>query len=101
MWDDFNNPYLVDNKYTSVLMAIIEKVGRVKKEGNESLSWKGNCTKIEVLEINLNYSVNTPKAKWEKSIERVKEGNWVLYSDSSKNDGEKVGSGWVSYRERI
>ena len=91
----------MDNKYTLVLTAIMGKAGRVREEGNERISQGGNCTKNEVLEINLNCSATPSKAKWEKSIERVKDGNWVLYSDGSKNEDGRVGSGWISYGGKI
>ena len=100
-WDDFDKAYLTDNKYTSVLTAIMGKVGRIREEGNERISWGSNCIKNKVLEIDLNCSAIAPKAKWEKSIERVKEGNWVLYLDDSKNKEGRVESGWVSYRGKI
>ena len=51
--------------------------------------------------MNLNCSAIAPKAKWDKSIERVKYGNWVLYSDSSMNEEGRVGSRWVLYREKV
>ena len=82
-------------------MAIIGKAGRIREEGNKRLSWEGNCVKNIVSEINLNCSTNATCSKWEKSIERVKEGNWVLYSDGSKNEKGRVGSEWVSHRGKI
>ena len=56
-----------------------------------------NC----VPEINLNCTSTTPKSRWERNIEKVKEDNWVLYSDSSKNEAGRVGNGWVSHRGKI
>lgn len=78
MQKNFDKTYLKDPKYTSVLVTIMAKTGRVREEGNETISWGGNCTKNEIPEINLNYSMITSKSKWEKSIERAKEGKWVL-----------------------
>ena len=101
LWDDFDKPYLMDDKYTSVLMAIIGKAGRVREERYEKISWGGNYAKGEVPEINLNCSATASKAKWERSIERVKEENWVLYSNGSKNEERRVGSGWVSHGGKI
>ena len=77
-WDDFNDSYLVDDKYTSVLIVILGKAGRVKAERNERIRWGGNCTKNDIPEITLNCLAIASKVKWEESIERVKEGNWVL-----------------------
>ena len=74
-------------------MAIIGKGGRMREEGNDRISWGGNCRKNIVLEINLNCSAIAPSSKWEKSIERVKEDNWVFYSDGSKNEEGRVRSG--------
>ena len=54
-----------------------------------------------VPEISLNCSPTDPKAKWERNIEKAKEGNWVLYSDGSKNEEGRVGSGWVSHGGKI
>ena len=96
-WDNFDKLYLLYNKYTSVLTTIMGKAGRVREKGKEKIRWGGNCAKNEVLEIDLNCSAIATKAKWEKSIEKAKEGNWVLYSDGSKNEEEKVGSGWISH----
>ena len=79
----------------------MRKVGRIREEGNERISWGGSCTKNCVPEINLNCSSTAAKSKWEKNIERVKEGNWVLYSDSSKNEEGRVGSMWVSHGGKI
>ena len=73
----------------------------MKEEGNERLSWGGNCTKNKVPEIDLNCSAIFPKSKWEKSIERVKEGNWILYMDGSKSEEGRVGGGWVSHGGKI
>ena len=39
MWDDFDDPYFADNKYVLVLIAIMGMAGKVKKEGNERISW--------------------------------------------------------------
>ena len=61
--DNFDDAYLADDKYSSVLMAIMGKAGRIRKEVNERISWGGHCAKIEVLEINLNCSSIAPKAK--------------------------------------
>ena len=36
--DNFDDPYLVDEKYTSVLNMIMGKTGRVREEGNERIS---------------------------------------------------------------
>ena len=77
------------------------KAGRIRKEGNQRISWGGNCMKNIVPEINLNCSTINSKAKWERNIERVKEDNWGLYSDSSKNEEGKVGSRWVFHRGKI
>ena len=51
--------------------------------------------------INLNCSNIAPKLKWEKSIKKAKEGNWVLYLDSSNNEEDRVGSRWVLYGGKI
>ena len=75
LWDDFDKPYLMDDKYTSVLTGIMGKEAIVIEEGNEKISWEGNCTKSEVPEINLNCSAIASKMKWEKNFERAKEGN--------------------------
>ena len=69
----------------SVLTVIMGKAGRITEEGNDRISWGGNCGKNIVPEINLNCSATTLKEKWQKSIKRVKEDNWVLYSNGSKN----------------
>ena len=100
-WDDINNAYLVDDKYTSVLTAIMGKAGKIREEGNERISWGGDCAKNCVPEIDLNCSPTDSKSKWKRNIEKVKEGNWVLYSNGSKNEEGKVGSGWVSHGGRI
>ena len=92
-WDDFDDPYLMNDKYTSVLTAIMGKAGRIRKEGNKRISWRGDCEKNNIPEINLNCSANAPKSKWESSIEKAKKDNWVFYSDSSKNEEGRVGSG--------
>ena len=92
-WDDCDEAYLLDDGYTSVLTAIMGKAGRVREEGNKRISWGGNCTKNEVPEIDLNCLAVSPKPKWEKSIERVKEGNWILFTDGSKSEEGKVGGG--------
>ena len=55
----------------------------------------------KVSEINLNCSNSSPKLKWENSIERAKEGNWILYINSSKNDEGRVESGWMSHGGKI
>ena len=34
-------------------------------------------------------------------MERVKEGNWILYIDSSKNEEGRVRSRWVLYGETM
>ena len=77
----------------SLLTVIMGKAGRVREEGTEKLSWGGTCAKGEVPEINLNCLAIAPKTKWENSIERVKEGNWILYTNGSKNEEGRVGSG--------
>ena len=46
-------------------------------------------------------SANAPKRKWEKSIEKAKERNWVFYSDSSKNKEGRVGYGWMSHERKF
>ena len=53
----------MDDKYTSVLTAIITKAGRIREEENERISWGGNCVKNTVLEVNLNCSAIAPKSK--------------------------------------
>ena len=83
----------MNDKHSSVLTSIIGKAGTVREEGNEKISWGGNCTKGEVPEINLNCSATAFKTKWENSIKRVKKENWVLYSDGSKNEEGRVESG--------
>ena len=100
-WDDFDNLHLMDDKYTSILGAIIGKAGRVSKEGNERISWGGNCSKTKVPKINLNCSTTAPKSKWEKCIKRTKQGNWILYSDGSKHTEARVGSVWVLHSGKI
>ena len=65
----------MDDKYMSVLTAIMGKAGRIREEENKKISWGGNYNKIKIPEINLNCSAITHKSKWEKSIERIKEGN--------------------------
>ena len=90
-----------DDKYTSVLTAIMGNAGRIREEGNKRLSWGGNCVKNIVSEINLNCSATATKSEWEKNIERAKENNWIFYSDSSQNEKGRVGSGWVSHNGRI
>ena len=100
-WDDFDDAYLMDDKYTIVLTVIMGKAGKIREEGNERISCGGDCVKNYVPEINLNCSSTAPKSKWEDSIERIKEDNWVLYSDSSKSEKGRVGSGWVSHGGKI
>ena len=56
------------------------------------------CNNI-FLEIDLNCSTTAPVSKWQKSIGKVKEDNWVLYSDGSKNQKGRVGSECVSHKE--
>ena len=75
----------MDDKYISVLTAIMGKAGKIREEGTERKSWGGNCAKNIVQKINLNCSAIASKSKWEKSIERVKEDNWIMCFDSSKN----------------
>ena len=58
--------------------AIMGKAKRLRQEGNKRISWRGNCIKNEILVVDLNCSATAPKSKWEKSIETIKEGNWVL-----------------------
>ena len=53
-WDDFDDAYLLDNKYTSVLTAIMGKAGKIREDRNERISWGGDCAKNKVPEINLN-----------------------------------------------
>ena len=77
------------------------KTGKIRGEGNEKISCRGDCRKNYVPEINLNYFPTASKSQWEKNIESIKEDNWVLYSDGSKNEGGRVGSGWVSHKGRI
>ena len=77
------------------------KAGRIKEERNKKISWGGNCTKNEVPEISLKCLTIARKTKWEKSIERAEEGNWVLYSDGSKNEEGRVGSGWALHGGKI
>ena len=77
------------------------KAGRIREEENEIISCGGDCAKNHVLKINLNCSSTASRSKQEKNIERAKEGNWVLYSDGSKNKEGRVGSGWVSHRGKI
>ena len=101
IWDDFNKPYLMHNKYTLALTVIIGKAGRIRDEGNKKISRGGNCAKGEVPEINLNRSATASKAKWEKSIDRIKEGNWFIYSNRSKNEEGRVRSGWILYGGKI
>ena len=36
-WDDYDDAYLMDNKYTLVLTAIMGKVGRIREEGTERI----------------------------------------------------------------
>lgn len=74
-WDDFDDLYLVSDKYTLVLMVIIGKAERVSNEGTEGITWGRNCTKNKVPEINLYCSTIAYKSKWQESIERVKKGN--------------------------
>ena len=62
-WKDFEKTCLTNDNYTSVFVAIIWKEGRVREEGNEAISWWGNCCKNEVPHINLRCAKNTPKAK--------------------------------------
>ena len=57
--------------------------------------------KDEVPVIDLNCLATAPRAKWEKRIERVKEGNWIHYINGSKNAEEGVKEGWVSHKGRI
>ena len=38
VWDDFDDAYLLVDKYTSVLTAIMGKAGKVREEGNEKIS---------------------------------------------------------------
>ena len=82
----------MDDKYTSVLTAMMGKIGRITEEENERISWGGSYMKNIISEINLNCSTIALKSKWKTRIERVQEDNWVLYSDSSKNKKGRVGS---------
>lgn len=75
---------------------IIGKAKRIREEGNERISWGGNCAKNIVLKINLNCSATASRSKWKKNIERVKEDTWGCDSDGSKNEEGRVGSSWVS-----
>ena len=101
MWDDFDNAYLMDDKYILVHTAIMGKAGRIRDKGNERISWGGNCAKNFIPEINLSCFAIAPKSKWEKSMKRVKENNWVIYSDGSKNEEGRVGSGRVAHGGKI
>ena len=83
----------MNDKYTTVFTAIMGKAGIVREEGNERISWGGNCIKNEIPKIHLNCSAIALRGKWKRSIERVKERNWVLHSDGSNNKEGRVGSG--------
>ena len=83
------------------LMAIIEKAEKLREEDNGSISSKGNCAKNEIPEIELKYSATASKSKQESSIEKAKEGNWILYIDGSKSEKRKVSGGYASYRRNI
>ena len=84
-----------------VLIVILEKVGKLKDEGNDRISWGGNYNKNEILEVSLNCLATASKSKWEKSMEKAKEGNWVLYTDSSRKEEVGVEEGWVSHNEKV
>ena len=62
MWDDFDDAYLMDDKYTSVLTAIMGKPGKISEEGNERISWGGVSAKNCIPKINLNCSSTAPKS---------------------------------------
>ena len=91
----------MNDKYTSVLTAIIGKAVRVSEEGNEKISCAGICAKEEVLAVNLNCLATSSKTRWKKRIANVKEENWLLYLDGSKNKEERVGSGCLSHGGKI
>ena len=93
VWNDINKAYLVNDRYTSILTAIMGKARRLREEWNERIRWGGNYVKNEVSEIDLNCSAIALKSKWKKSIEKAKEGHWVFYSDGSNSKGGEVGGG--------
>ena len=39
MWSDLYDAYLLEDKYTSVLTAIMGKAGRLREEGNQKIGW--------------------------------------------------------------
>ena len=63
-YNNFDEAHIMDDKYTSVLKAIMGKAGRISKDGNQRMSWGGNCTKNEIPKINLNCSMTASKTKW-------------------------------------
>ena len=75
-WNDFDEDYLLHDSYTLVLMAIVGKAGKVREEGNQSISEKGNCTKNEISEIDLNCLTIVPISKWEKILKERKNATW-------------------------
>lgn len=82
-------------------MAMIEKTGRLSQEDNERISQKENCIKNDVSEIDLNCLTIAIKSKWEKSIEKAKEGSWILYTNSNKSERGEVVEAWVLYKDMI
>ena len=51
--------------------------------------------------IKLYCTVSSQEPKWERSIERIKEGNWVIYMYGSKREEGRSGVVWVSYGGKI
>ena len=101
LWKYFDEKYLLDNTNMSVFMVIVGKARKLGEEGNKRLSQKENCTKNQVLVIHLNCLAIFAKAKWQKSIKRVKERNWILYMNGSKSKEKQAGGGWVLYGGKL
>ena len=38
VWNDFEEPHLLDDRYNSVLTVIMAKAGKIRKEGKERIS---------------------------------------------------------------
>ena len=63
IYNNFNKAYFPNDRYVSVLTAIIGKAGRLSKKESKKISWRGNYTKHEVPEIDLNYLAISLKSK--------------------------------------
>lgn len=87
---------MLSDGFTSVMSAILSKIGRVMEEGTEKVSIGGVTPRIVIPVVDLGLKSPDKAAIWVKRIGEMKGDDVVVYTDGSMSEEGRVGGGWCS-----